>query len=315
MRKIALIFALTGLLLASGQRPDFSIYGCAVMKPGESRTFPKGKNCIIFDNARDTIFWVKMTAIPYHTGDPQYDRLWNSQPRSLNYVGCTSYDYFNSLEGNKFEEGFDYTDFRVGETVWFLTVASREDDFCYITGGGAMKVETMVVEKQNDAGSGRDTTSREPAYVEVNKTYEGASAVDEDWFRVKLPKEKLIKFSITYKDGPSGPHRLVYGLGWGGPGKNYFTYCTANHKLVSSLAYDGSRAWYSAFFPRVGQTAYCYLKYRKKKPEDPDYVVIPLWVKPPAQYPPPDEAKKPKSAYRLPRYTFSFQVVEENTKH
>ncbi len=309
MRK-AFFLLLAGIFLRASV--SFNSYGCKVIKPGQSITLQRNVSCLVIENSRDTIYWVKMTALPFHTGDPELDAGFNSQPRAINYVGCDTYEEFIKEEGCKFcKEDFSYTEFKVGQTLWYLVVGNSHTDFCYITGGSPMRVETTVVERQNDAGSGRDSDKKHPVFVQADKEYSGTSASDWDWYGVKLPREKLIKFSITYSSGPEGKRTLLYGLGSGGPTVNYFTYCTSAHRMVSSQFRDGSKAWYSAFFPHVGETAYCYLKFPKKKPEDPDYIILPFFIKPPPQYPPPDEEAKPKDQYKLPTYTFSFEVVEK----
>lgn len=311
MRKILLLFFM-GLFLWSGV--SFENYGCKIITPGQSIILGQNVPCLVIEGSKDVAYWVRMEAIPFRTGDPQMDQILNEQPRALNYVGCDSYKEFLKREGCKFCKGFAYTKFKLGQVIWYLVVGNNRTDFCYITGGVPMKVETIIVKHQNDAASGRDASHDFRVPVVVNNVYQGFSAADEDWYLAKLPREKLIKISITYTSGPQGRRRLHYGLGYGGPTENYFTYCTAKHKLVSAMEGSGSRAWYSAFFPRVGETAYCYLKFKKKKPEDPDYVVLPFFVKPPLQYPPPDLGGKPKSQYKIPEYKFSFEVVEEEEK-
>lgn len=312
MRKIALLIFM-GLFLWGGV--SFERYGCKVITPGQSITLGKDVDCLVIDGSNELVYWVKMEAIPFQTGNPQLDQILNEQPRALNYVGCDTYREFLQKKGCKFcKEDFWDTEIKTGQVLWYLVVGNDKTDFCYITGGVPMKVETVVVKHQNDAGSGRDASHDFRVAVDVNKVYQGFSAGDRDWYLAKLPRDKLIKFSITYTSGPAGKRKLYYGLGSGGPTENYFTYCTASHKLVYAQDRSGSRAWYSAFFPGVGETAYCYLKFRKKKPEDPDYIVLPFFVKPPLQYPAPDEGGKPKSQYKLPEYEFSFQVVEEKKK-
>ncbi|MCD6454090.1 MAG: hypothetical protein J7L62_02180 [Candidatus Aminicenantes bacterium] len=312
MKKLALL-AFMAMLIKGGV--SFNSYGCKVITPGQSITLGKDVPCLVIDSSKDVVYWVRMEAIPIRTGDPQLDQALNNMPRALNYVGCDTYREFSKEEGCKFcKNDFSTTEFKVGQVLWYLVVGNNKTDFCYVSGGVPMKVDTIVVKHQDDAGSGRDASHDSRVMVGVNKIYQGFSANDYDWYVAKLPKEKLIKFSITYTNGPEGKRKLLYGLGSGGPTENYFTYCTASHKLVSSLYRDGSRAWYSAFFPGVGETAYCYLKFKKKKPEDPDYILFPFFVKPPLQYPPPDEEGKPKEQYKLPEYSFSFEVIEENKK-
>jgi len=312
VKKVVLLALMTMLLRGA---VSFNAYGCKVITPGQSITLGSNVPCLVIDGSKDVVYWVRMEAIPVQTGDPRLDQIMNSQPRALNYVGCDTYKEFLEEEGCKFcKNDFSYTEFKVGQVLWYLVVGNNRTDFCYVSGGAPMKVDTIVVKHQDDAGSGRDASHDSRVMVDVDRVYHGFSANDRDWYLAKLPREKLIKFSITYTSGPQGKRKLYYGLGHGGPTENYFTYCTASHKLVSSQERNGSRAWYSAFFPRVGETAYCYLKFKKKKPEDPDYIIFPFFVKPPLQYPAPDVAGKPKEQYKVPEYSFSFQVVEEKKR-
>lgn len=310
VRQIVLLVFIGIFLLGAA---PYERYGCKVITPGQSITIGKDIPCLVIDDSKELVYWVKMKAIPFQTGNSQLDQLLNKQPGTLNYVGCDTYKGFLEAEGCKFcEEDFWDTEFKTGQVLWYLVVGNNKTDFCYITGWVPMEVKTVVIKHQNDANSGRDASHNYRVAVGANKVYRGFSANDSDWYLAKLPRNKLIKFSITYTSGPEGKRKLYYRLGSGGPTENYFTYCTASHKLISSLEGDGSKAWYSAFSPEVRETAYCYFKFIKKKPEDTDHIVFPFFVKPPLQYPPPDlEGGKPKSQYKLPEYKFSFKVVKE----
>lgn len=305
MKKIFLLFLL--LLFLQGA-VSFSKYGCVTLFPGQSLvTGGMGKECIVIQNSKNLIYWVKITALPYRTGHPEFDKAYNQQPRSINYVGCKSYEKFQKEETCKFcGEDFAYTNFRTGDTLWFLVVGKADTDFCFITGGGPVRIETFIEAHQNDAGSGRDASKKAPVKVSANKIYEGSSAGDRDYYIVKIPAYSLIKFSITYKNGPAGKRRLRYGLGSGGAGGNFFTYCTRDGKRISSDFADGSNSWKKAHFPAVGETATCLLDFRKFKKD----VFLPFFVEPPLQYPPPDLPPKPKSDFVLPFYTFSFKIIE-----
>ena len=307
-----LVFLILLIPFLSG-KISFSQYGCAKLSPGQSLEIKgMGRDCVVIESSKNLIYWVKITALPYKTGNPEVDRIYNQQPRALNYVGCKSYEKFLKDETCKFcGEDFSYTNFKIGDTLWFLVVGKADTDFCFITGGGPMRIETIIKSHQNDAGSERDASEKAPVSVSVDKIYEGSSAGDRDYYIVKIPAHSLIKFSVTYKKGPAGPRKLRYGLGGGGPEKNFFTYCTKDGKKTSSAFADGSSRWKKAYFPAVGETASCILDFRKAEKD----IFLPFFIEPPLQYPPPDQPLKAKSDFVLPLYTFSFQIIETAGKN
>ncbi len=314
MKKFRVLILISFTLVAASKKPDFARFNCAVIKPGQSiNTQPQGKKNVVFDGSNDLVYWVRIQALPFKTGNPQLDAFLNQQPRNLDYVGCDSYENFwkDLRAGNCVfcKEHFWDLEIKTGDVVWFLVVGNSDTDFCYITSGGPLDIRTKIIAHQNDAGSGRDASLKRPVFVTVNRTYRGSGANDHDLFVARLPRGKLIKFSITYLLGPRGKRKLLYAF-VRDRDLNSPVSCTRTHQLISYQLGGGGVAEKRVFYPGVGETAYCFLKYKKVHPQD-DFINILLWVKPPLQYPPPDVEGKPREEYKLPVYQFSFQVVEK----
>ncbi|GEM_PF-3527191 len=315
MKKLAVFLLLLPLLFPV----TFKDMKCVVIHPGDSRTLPGGAPCVVIDGSNDQIYWVKITTLPYNTGMPELDQDLNAHTRPLDYVGCKTYKELSSAETCILceEEFVDY-EIRTGETVWYLVVGSHSSDFCYFDGGGPLRVETKRVGTQDDAGSKRDAYKYDPVEVEVNKVYSGLSAGDKDWYTVKLPRGKLIEFSITYKDGPPHSYPLYYALIKENKARPFYYpelygYCTASGKLVWGNWRDGSTIWNSGFFPGVGETARCYFKYEKISHPGPESQTATLhfFVDTPLQHPRGAGGGTPREDFRVPTYTFSFRVVED----
>ncbi|WP_281950291.1 hypothetical protein [Nitrosophilus kaiyonis] len=308
MAKIFYLFLTISFLFAD---ISFEKLKCQVIKPGGSTIVDKNHLCLVIDKSKNFIYWVKIKALPFITGDPYINTHFSNNPRSINYVGCDTYENFEKSDTCKMcKESFWDTEIKVGQELWYLVVGNDHSDFCYINGGAPLQVETYIVKKHDDAGSKRDSSFKNPVIINVNRIYHGMSAGDEDWYLINLPTDKVIKFFIKYTKGPSGNRKLKYRIIPEDPVANLPIYCTDDHKTIKAQYGGGSKAWYSIFFPDVGESAYCYLKFKKEKNHS-NTKLIYFIVEPPLQYPPPDEEGKPKDSYKLPEYEFSFEIIND----
>ena len=306
MKKILLILFFISLIYS--ENIDFTKYNCSVIKVGES--IDSNSPCIVFDDSKDKIYWVRLKVLPVNTGDPKLDEIYNNSTFPQNYVGCNSYENFKTLKSGQFTgEDFWDVELKPNDEVWYLVVGSCNNDFCYVTVGGNVHIDTILIRKQNDADSHRDSCKKFPVNVEINREYFGESAYDYDWYIVKLPKNRVVKFSISYIDGPRCDYRLDYGLGSGGISENQFLYCTKNHKTTDTKDYIGDDISKKAYFPKLNETAYCYIKANSN--DNKDFVYYHFYIKPPIQYPPIEKLPMPKEKFVVPRYKFSFSVVEK----